>query len=272
MDRFSKEKIIGIAGTVIVHVLLALLLYFLVLDPPPTPPEKGVEVMLGMDVETVAMAQPTEVRPVAPLPAPVKPAPTTPEEPLMTQESEESLALPPEKEKEEKKPEPVVPEKTPEEIQKEREEAERIERERKEAEAREAAENRLANAFSKGSNMSKKEDAEKSEEAMGSVQGNSVAGLQTGIGVSFSLEGRSPGEDGIIVPKEKLQAAGKVVVDITVNPTGKVIDASINTKMTNTADLKLRNAALKAAKATIFNSIAGVDNQRGTITYNFELR
>ena len=73
-------------------------------------------------------------------------------------------------------------------------------------------------------------------------------------------------------PGEKLQAAGRVVVDITVNPSGKVIDASINTRMTNTADLKLRNAALKAAKATIFNSIAGVDNQRGTITYNFELR
>ena len=271
MDRFSKEKIIGIAGTVVVHVLLALLLYFLVLDPPPTPPEKGVEVMLGMDVENVAMVQPAPVKPVAPLPAPVKPAPTTPEEPLMTQNSEESLALPPEKEKEEQK-EPVVPEKTPEEIQKEREEAERKERERKEAEAREAADNRLANAFSKGSSMSKKEDTEKSEETMGSVQGNSVAGQQTGIGVSFSLDGRSPGEDGIIVPKEKLQAAGKVVVDITVNPTGKVIDASINTKMTNTADLKLRNAALKAAKATIFNSIAGVDNQRGTITYNFELR
>ena len=31
-------------------------------------------------------------------------------------------------------------------------------------------------------------------------------------------------------------------------------------------------AALKAARSTIFNSIAGVDNQRGTITYNFELR
>ena len=271
MDRFSKEKIIGIVGTVIVHVLLALLLYFLVLDPPPTPPEKGIEVMLGMDVENVAMAQPAEAAPVAPPPVPVKPAPVAPEEPLMTQDSEESLALPPEKEKEEPQ-KPAVPEKTPEEIQKEREEAERKEQERREAEAREAANNRLANAFSKGSSMSKKEDTEKSEETMGSVQGNSDAGVQTGIGVSFSLEGRNPGEDGIIVPKEKLQAAGKVVVDITVNPVGKVIDASVNTRMTNTADLKLRNAALKAAKATIFNSIAGVDNQRGTITYNFELR
>ena len=271
MDRFSKEKIIGIVGTVIVHLLLVLLLYFLVLDTPPAPPEKGIEVMLGMDVESVAMAQPAEVKPVAPQPAPIKPAPTAPEEPLMTQDIEESVALPPEKPKKEQ-PKPTVPEKTPEQIQKEKEEAERKEQERKEAEARKAAENSIANAFSKGSNMSKKEDAEKEGASAGSPQGNSDAGAPTGIGVSFSLEGRNPGKDGIIVPKEKLQAAGKVVVDITVNPAGKVIDASINTRMTNTADLKLRNAALKAAKATIFNSIAGVDNQRGTITYNFELR
>ena len=268
MDRFSKEKIIGIAGTVIVHLLLVLLLYFLVLDTPPTPPEKGIEVMLGMDVESVAMAQPAEVKPVAPQPAPMKPAPTAPEEPLMTQDSEESVALPPEKPKKEQ-PKPTVPEKTPEQIQKEKEEAERKEQERKEAEARKAAENSIANAFSKGSQMNKKGDSDKDEATKGSLQGNSDAGQPTEVGYSFSLEGRDPGKD---VPKEKLQAAGKVVVDITVNPAGKVIDASINTRMTNTADLKLRNAALKAAKATIFNSIAGVDNQRGTITYNFELR
>lgn len=271
MDKFSKEKIIGIAGTVIVHLLLALLLYFLVLDTPPAPSEKGIEVMLGMDVENVAMARPAEPLPAAPQPAPLQPAPSDADEPLITQDSEEAPALQPEKPKKEQQ-KPVTPQKTPEQIQKEREEAERIERERKEAEARKAAENSIANAFSKGSNMSKKEDAEADEPSKGSPQGNSDAGAQTGIGVSFSLEGREPGTDGIIVPKEKLQAAGRVVVDITVNPVGKVIDASINTRMTNTADLKLRNAALKAARATIFNSIAGVDNQRGTITYNFELR
>ena len=37
MKKLSKEKIIGIAGTVAVHVLLAVLLYFLVLDNQPAP-------------------------------------------------------------------------------------------------------------------------------------------------------------------------------------------------------------------------------------------
>ena len=40
MDRISKEKMIGIVGTVLVHVVLGVLLYFLVLKTPPTPTEK----------------------------------------------------------------------------------------------------------------------------------------------------------------------------------------------------------------------------------------
>ena len=200
----------------------------------------------------------------------------------MTQDMEESLALPPEEAKK--------PEKTPEEIQKEkllaerleqerlekeeaeRLEQERLEKERREEEARKAAENSIANAFSKGSLMNKKTESEKDETAKGSVQGNSNAGKTDDVGISFSLEGRDPLGDGIVVPKEKLQSAGKVVVNITVNPVGNVIDASINPDGTDTADMKLRNAALKAARATVFSSIAGVDNQRGTITYNFKLK
>lgn len=271
MKKLSKEKIIGIAGTVAVHVLLAVLLYFLVLDNPPAPREKGVEVMMGVDIENVAMAQVNEAPAVVPKPVPVKPTPTVPEEQLMTQDSEESIALPPEKPKKEQQ-KPKKQEKTPEQIRKEKEEAERKEQERKEEEARKAAENSIANAFNKGSMMSKKGDSDKDESTKGSVQGNSDAGQPTGVGVSFSLEGRSPGKDGIAVPKEKLQAKGRVVVNITVAPNGRVISTSINPKGTNTADLKLRNAAEKAAKNTIFNSIAGVDNQSGTITYNFELR
>ena len=300
MEKFSKEKIIGAAATVLVHALVVVLLYFLILTPPVELPEKGVEVMIGVDVGSVADARLDAAPQAAPEPVPVQPAPSAPEEQLMTQDMEESLALPPEEAKK--------PEKTLEEIQKEkllaerleqerlekeeaerleqerlekerlekeeaeRLEQERLEKERREEEARKAAENSIANAFSKGSLMNKKTESEKDETAKGSVQGNSNAGKTDDVGISFSLEGRDPLGDGIVVPKEKLQSAGKVVVNITVNPVGNVIDASINPDGTDTADMKLRNAALKAARATIFSSIAGVDNQRGTITYNFKLK
>lgn len=268
MKRLSKENIIGIAATVLVHAIVAALLYFLVLSPPAKHPEKGVEVMMGVDVTDYAMAQMNETPPVVPAPKPVQPVQPAPEEPLMTQESEESLALPPENTKKEQ---PEKPEKTPEQVQQEREEAERREQERKEAEARKAAENSIANAFNKGSQMSKKGDADKNVATAGSQEGNSDTGQSTGVGVSFSLEGRNPGVDGIVTPNYTVQAEGRVVVDITVNPSGRVIVASVNIRSTNTADPVLREAALKAARNTIFNSIAGVDNQSGTITYNFKL-
>lgn len=282
MEKFSKEKIIGAAATVLVHALVVVLLYFLILTPPVELPEKGVEVMIGVDVGSVADARLDAAPQAAPEPVPVQPAPSAPEEQLMTQDMEESLALPPEEAKK--------PEKTLEEIQKEkllaerleqerlekeeaeRLEQERLEKERREEEARKAAENSIANAFSKGSLMNKKTESEKDETAKGSVQGNSNAGKTDNVGTSFSLDGREPLGDGIVRPKEKLQSAGKVVVNITVNPVGNVIDASINPDGTDTADMKLRNAALKAARATVFSSIAGVDNQRGTITYNFKLK
>lgn len=269
MKRFSKEKMTGVAGTLFVHAAVVALLYFLVLTPAPVPPEKGIEVMMGVDVENAAAAQFNEVTPVASEPVPEQPVTDVPEEPLMTQDSEESLVLPPEKPEQEK---PEVQEKTPEQIQKEREEAERKEQERKEEEARKLAENSIANAFNKATQMNKKGDDESNESATGSAQGNSDAGQPSGVGVSFDLEGRETGEDGIVKPKEKLQAEGRVVVDITVNPSGRVIVASINIRKSNTVDTTLREAALRAAKATVFNSIAGVDNQSGTITYNFELR
>ena len=51
MKRFSKEKMAGMAGTLLVHAAVAALLYFLVLTPPAKLPEKGVEVMMGVDIE-----------------------------------------------------------------------------------------------------------------------------------------------------------------------------------------------------------------------------
>ena len=268
MKNFPKEKITGIVGSVLVHAILAVLLYFLVLTSPVDLPETGVEVMMGVDVEDVAKAQFNEAPQQVPQPVPVQPAPPAPKEPLITQDSEESLALPPETPKKET---PKKQEKTPEQIQKEKEEAERKEQERKEEEARKAAQNSIANAFNKGSQMSKKGDAAQEESTKGSIQGNSDAGLSYGKGISFSgnLEGR--GCDGLAIPKEKLQAEGKVVVEVVVAPNGNVINAAV-IKGTDTMDPNLRNAAMKAAMNTVFKSIAGVDNETGTITYNFELK
>ena len=73
------------------------------------------------------------------------------------------------------------------------------------------------------------------------------------------------------MPINTVQDEGRVVVNITVNPAGKVIATSIN-RRTNTVNPELRKAAEDAAKRAYFNQIDGIDNQSGTITYYFKLK
>lgn len=301
MMKKSKEKIIGVCGTVILHVLLGLLLYFLVLDPTPPPSsEKGVEVMLGVDMEDGMFEQPNAMpepgavvkpEPVKPVePETATPVTPVPEEPVITQDMEESIALPKEqpkkekpkkeeKPKKDKKKEPEKPKetekpkepvKTPEQIEREKQIADSLARVQREQDTYNEAANKMM-TFSKGSKMDKAAESKKEEASTGSPDGNSIDGLKSGVGVGFDLNGRQPGRDGIVKPEEKFKKEGRVVVDITVDPSGRVIVASINLQKTDTADPELRNAAYKAAMATIFNRIDGVDNQHGTITYNFNL-
>jgi len=113
-------------------------------------------------------------------------------------------------------------------------------------------------------------------------RGNSETGRGTGSGTgygtgngsgngSFDLDGRSLGSGGLPRPSYNVREEGKVVVTIVVNPAGQVIRTSIN-KMTNTTNQALRKAAEDAAKKAHFNSVSGLNNQTGTITYYFKLK
>ncbi len=113
-------------------------------------------------------------------------------------------------------------------------------------------------------------------------RGNSETGRGIGSGTgygtgngsgngSFDLDGRSLGSGGLPRPSYNVREEGKVVVTIVVNPAGQVIRTSIN-KMTNTTNQALRKAAEDAAKKAHFNSVSGLNNQTGTITYYFKLK
>ena len=148
--------------------------------------------------------------------------------------------------------------------------AEKAERERKAAE--EAARKRVAGAFGKGAQMGSK-GATKGTGVQGSPTGNSSEGATAGTGGygTFNLGGRSIGEGGLPRPVYNVQDEGKVVVTITVNPAGQVIGTSIN-RQTNTVNPALRKAAEDAAKKARFNTVSGLSNQTGTITYYFNLK
>lgn len=92
-----------------------------------------------------------------------------------------------------------------------------------------------------------------------------------GVQATFDLNGRSITGCGLPVPANTTTDEGRVVINITVNPSGEVIDASIN-RRTNTVNPELRQAARTAAKQATFNKVNSKENQIGTITYYFKIR
>ncbi|MDX1542805.1 MAG: energy transducer TonB [Christiangramia sp.] len=85
--------------------------------------------------------------------------------------------------------------------------------------------------------------------------------------ISFSLKGRRAVR--IPNPVYTCDTAGKVVVNITVDANGYVIDTSINRGSSTTNNECLTERALEYSAGARFSKLAGRDSQPGTITYYF---
>lgn len=271
MTQKEKGKYIGLGGALLVHVVLIVFLLWAGFIVPAPAEEGGMPVMLGEVPDAWGTADPSLVD-VDVMPEETEPLPQeTSEQEIMTQDMEETVALKPET-KSVKKEEVNKPEKTEaEKAEEARKLAEaKAERERKEAE--EAARRKVAGAFGKGAQMGSKGNSEGTG-IQGSPMGNAPEGSTSGVGGygTFSLNGRSIGAGGLPKPVYNVQDEGKVVVNITVNPAGQVIATSIN-RQTNTVNSALRKAAEDAARKARFNSVSGLNNQSGTITYYFNLK
>lgn len=86
-------------------------------------------------------------------------------------------------------------------------------------------------------------------------------------GYGFSLAGRSVMTPPVLSKDTKEE--GKVVVEITVDKTGKVIKADPNGRGTTTSSPMLKAKARQAALATKFNVSGEFEEQKGTITIVF---
>lgn len=278
----KQSKITGIIGTLAIHVLVVVLLFLLKLAVPEKQEEGGVPVMLGNTAQATGsneqysltevdvMTQPEQLHSEANV------ADNDVEQPMITQNDEPSIKIKEEsnKKKEQQKSENKKNEitKNPDkELIKEKTEAEK----RAEAEraAAEAAASKIAGAFGKGQKMKSSGTSVKGSGFEGSAEGNSSMGVNDDDGGygTFDLNGRSIGEGGLPRPVYNVQDEGRVVITIVVNPAGQVISTSIN-KRTNTVNPVLRKAAEDAARKARFNSVDGVNNQSGTITYYFRLK
>ena len=156
------------------------------------------------------------------------------------------------------------------EEQRKAEEAEKLriaeEKKRKE----DAIRNKVNNAFAGGTQAGQHGTADAGTGAQGNPFGNSDRGAMSGNAGwgDFDLGGRGI-RGSLPKPNFNVNESGVVVVSITVNEEGKVINALIG-RGTTTSSAQLRNSALAAAKKAVFEVKSDVPTQTGTITYRFD--
>ena len=254
----------GILGTIIFHnILLLILIFFGFTEPKPLPGIEGIRIDFGNEESGKGIADiEKEIKTEQPVPAEESVISSDSKEDIITQDFEEAPAV--EKKKTEKKENnniekpPVKPEEKPVEKPKQ------------------VNTKALYKRKDKNSESNASEGEEKDYGNMGAPDGdkdsnNNSIGLSYGSGVSFSLEGRK----GISLPKPELnyQKQGNVVVEITVDRQGNVVNANSGIKGSTTLDTYLLNAAKKAAlKSKFTNKSDAPFHQKGYITYHFKLQ
>ncbi|CAK7062092.1 MAG: hypothetical protein PETM_02674 [Petrimonas sp.] len=259
--QITREKTAGIAGTILFAVLLLLVLlfsYFTLVIPPDE--LEGIPVMFG-NVEEASGTTESPMNEISPAPAQRPSVPEySPDEPLITQQTEPTIDVAAQREAERRKAQLA-------EQRRLQEEAAR--RQREEDARRREINQQMSGLF--GENSGSRGETEGSG-TQGVSTGNASQGATSGTGGigTFDLGGRSLGSGGLAQPNYSVNDYGTVVVNITVDPRGNVINAEIG-RGTNTPNTSLRNEALRAARRTKFNAINSANNQQGTITYRFNL-
>ncbi|MGQ9620830.1 MAG: TonB family protein [Bacteroidales bacterium] len=287
--RIPTEKGKGYAGTILFHTGLFILLLVIGFSVHIPEPESGILINFGIDDTGSGLIEPSgpPAQPEAAPPAQAERETATKDESLLTQDFDKDVP-------EVKKTEPEAEKKKEEQIEAEQKrladlEAERIKRQKEEEERRRLEEeqkrindimNRTKNALAGAKNAG----IDTRSEGVAGGQGNQGvpegspdsnrrrAGSGTGDkGISYSLEGR--GYQLLPTPKYDYQGEGRVVVEVSVDRTGKVTQAIPGAKGSTTLDEYLLNAAKEAALKARFEPKPDAPViQKGTITYNFVLK
>ncbi len=258
----TKEKIYGLIGTAIFAVLFFLILFFSYLTiTAPDNELGGIPVMFGSVEDAGGLFESPYSESFSTEADASSSMANAIDEPLIAQTTESTIDVKAQQEAERKR------RAQQEELRRAQEEAKRRQQE---AENRRRIDQQMSGLF--GENASSRGTTQGSG-TQGVATGNASQGAATGVGGSghtYNLGGRGVGAGGLVQPTYSVNDYGVVVVDINVDPKGNVIEARIG-RGTTTPNTTLRNEALRAARRTKFVEINSVNNQKGTITYNFKL-
>ena len=255
----------GLIGTILFHVMLMFLLLFMAFRTPlPLPAEQGIPVDFGNSDLGFGDFEPQMSDPTPVQPQPAAAATNEPQQNL-TQDFEETAALP---DNSAKKPPAETPvRQTPTETKIETapvEEPKPVER-----------------TVDQRAMFPGRGDASSTATSQGAAGGQGNQGVQTGapgvfvygegIDVGGGLEGRGI-VGGMPRPDYNVQDQGVVVVTVTVDKDGKVTRATTGARGTTTLNEALLAAAQRAALQTKFSPNPNRIEQKGTITYTFKLK
>ncbi|MBN2165314.1 MAG: TonB family protein [Marinilabiliaceae bacterium] len=285
----------GVVGTIVYHAIILILLIVFGMQSIPEE-EEGLLVNFGDSQTGMGLTEPRQSAAQnvsqaeqTPPPPPKSESATSKSnnEDVNTQDFEEAAALKARKKKEaqvkaeneKKRQQEIEAKKQRDEEARKVREAQEAEKKRQEELARQKAEaqNRVKNAF--GSNTgsgSTSEGETKGTGNQGYVTGDPNSRNRTGSGQGttgngYSLSGRSL-RGSLPKPAYTIQEEGIVVIEISVDNNGNVVNATPILKGTTTQNSVLWQQAKAAALKAKFNADPDAPSvQKGTITYHFVL-
>ncbi|GHT23161.1 cell envelope biogenesis protein TonB [Bacteroidia bacterium] len=273
MKKLTTEEVYGWSGAAIILLLLLLLLSFVYLTAEPKPQEEGILALFeeaandfeemgvsnpddGTDVASEAASEAPDVPQIPDQQAVAPPEAGTPTPASPTPPANAPLT--------DTDPVPIAaPTPSPEELAEQRRQAEAEAKRQKEAENQKKINAQVAAALAGG-----KGTGTSTSPTLNTGSGTAAAGETPGV--SINLNGRTR-MGNLQSPVYSAQEEGIVVVNITVDPQGNVINATVRPG-TTISDPQMRNSSIDAAKRTKFNAIKSGENATGTITYRFKLK
>jgi len=280
LRNIPTEKGKGIAGTILFHTGLFIILFVVSFSVPlPDKQESGILINFGFDDTGSGLIEPSSPASQPETAAPIQSVnePAAKDEALLTQNFDNEAP-------EIKKANPDAERKKQEQVEAEKRrlaelEAERIKQEEEQKRVNEIM-NRTKNALAAGINAgtdSKSEGIAGGQGNQGAPEGSpdsKIRGEGSGTGnkgISYNLGGR--GSQLLPPPRYNYQGEGRVVVEVSVDRAGNVVQALPGVKGSTTLDEYLLNAAKEAALKAKFEPDPDAPSvQKGTITYNFVLK